>query len=474
MKKTRLRLSSVILAGLLLVGCASGAGSQSAGSQTGDSEMIINTRKVSPILDQDGADPFVTTYDGGYLYTRTTGGDIQIAVSPTVQGLGAAEMKQVYDPGVDLSEVWAPEIWNLDDCWYIYFAATVPGDTMHHMFVLSNPSQNPMEGDWKLDVLAGMDDKFAIDGTIMDLDGKRYFLWSGWEGYENVRQDIYIAEMISPIEVAQEKILLSKPEIYWEKNGHPLINEGPEVLVRGKTVNLVYSASGSWTDEYCLGLLTMTLGSDPKDPASWTKDEKPILSRKDDVYGPGHNCFTTSADGSQDLIFYHGARWKGAGWNRSVRFGYVDFDENGKILPMDPVSGADEISLPESDPEITKILAKGFATEGDAAYDEGQSAMAGIYGPTDIISTEIGKDLMGEDENLTIVVWAKASDILEGSVADLEISWDGTTYTKSLCSSENYLPVFFTVPRTDGDATLTITNSYGGTELKIQCVEIRH
>ena len=47
---------------------------------------------------------------------------------------------------------------------------------MHHMFVLSNESEDPMQGEWKCSILKGMDAKFAIDGTIIELSG-RIFIW---------------------------------------------------------------------------------------------------------------------------------------------------------------------------------------------------------------------------------------------------------------------------------------------------------
>ena len=37
------------------------------------------------------------------------------------------------------------------------------------------------------------------------------------------------------------------------------------------------------------------------------------------MFGPGHCCFVKSADGTEDWIIYHGAKYSGAGWNRSLR-----------------------------------------------------------------------------------------------------------------------------------------------------------
>lgn len=49
------------------------------------------------------------------------------------------------------------------------------------------------------------------------------------------------------------------------------------------------------------------VGGDPLDPASWSKSPEPVFQRSDanGVYGPGHNGFFTSPDGSESWIVYH-------------------------------------------------------------------------------------------------------------------------------------------------------------------------
>ncbi len=135
-----------------------------------DTESVIVTDQISPIIDKDGADPFVTMYGDQYLYTKTTGNNISIGVADSIQTLGAAQLQCIYKPGNELKDLWAPEIWQLDGKWYVYFAAVRPGEEMHYMFVLTNESENPLEGEWTCEQLQGMDDKFAIDGTIMELN----------------------------------------------------------------------------------------------------------------------------------------------------------------------------------------------------------------------------------------------------------------------------------------------------------------
>ena len=428
--------------------------------------------QISPLIDNDGADPFVTTYGDQYLYTKTTGGNVCIGLADSIQTLGAAELKPIFEPGSSLRDLWAPEIWRLDDCWYVYFAAVIPGNEMHFMFVLKNESENPMEGEWTCEQLAGMDDKFAIDGTIMELNGKRYFLWSGWEGYENVRQDIYMAEMVSPTEVMEEKILLSMPEFGWEKNGNPLINEGPEVVVRDNTVNLVYSASGSWTDYYCLGLLTMDASADPKNPDNWTKHEEPILSKKEDVFGPGHNCFTVSKDGSEDLNIYHAARWKDAGWTRNIRFGYVDFDENGMMLPMEVTSGENTIKIPSGETEVTVFSADLFEVSENVEI-KGEEGARYAYGFSDTADYAKCVIYSEEEQDVTLTVFVKAKGYKTGTISGLNLTINGETMSKNLFSSVNAQPLYYRVHLNQGDNEVEIHTNRARNTLSISSIEIR-
>ena len=120
-------------------------------------------------------------------------------------------------------------------------------------------------------------DHWAIDGTLLVHEGKLYFIWSGWEGTENVAQHLYICPMRDPVTPSGPRVRISSPTYAWEKRGSggsgklPTINEGPQVLQKGKTTHVIYSAAGSWCDDYCLGRLTLQSGGSPLNPAHWHK-----------------------------------------------------------------------------------------------------------------------------------------------------------------------------------------------------------
>ena len=313
-------------------------------------------RQGTTIIDENGADPWVIKEQDIYYYTKTTGSNVTLYCSDSLSGIASGKGKVLYENLDELIALWAPEIHRINGKWYVYFAACKPGDEIHHMYVLVNHEENPFEGSWQCMELKGMDDKFAIDGTVLQMGEELYFLWSGWEGYVNVQQNIYIAGMNSPMEVKNEKILLTAPEYDWEKHGEPLVNEGPQIIINKDTVNMVYSASGSWTDDYCLGLLTASVNADFKNPNAWTKHSEPIFKSANNVWGPGHCSFVKSPDETETWIIYHAAKWKGAGWKRCVHYGKAAFDEKGKIVLGEPAASCEPMVFPSGEKHINKII----------------------------------------------------------------------------------------------------------------------
>jgi GH43 family beta-xylosidase len=230
------------------------------------------------VLAPDGADPWVWRHtDGRYYLTMTTGRNLTVVRSETLSGLGGGERKVVWTPpefGPASRNLWAPELHQIDGKWYLYYAADDGDNARHRMYVLENEAADPFLGAfrWKGKLSAPGEDRWAIDGTVFRAGGTLYFLWSGWEGDEDVRQLLYLAPMRDPWTLAGPRVEISRPTLPWEVRGAPpAVNEGPEVLVRGGSVFVVYSASGSWTDHYCLGLLSAPAGANLLDPASWTK-----------------------------------------------------------------------------------------------------------------------------------------------------------------------------------------------------------
>lgn len=233
--------------------------------------------------------------------------------------------------------IWAPELHLIDGVWYIYFAA---GDVAKpfsiRMYVLSNPSSDPMKGEWQEEgrLETGLD-TFSLDATTFEHLGKRYLVWAQMDEAKSYNSGLWIAEMPDPVSIRQPAILISKPELEWEVLGYK-VNEGAAVLVRNGRVFMTYSASAT-DDRYAMGLLWADQSANMLDPASWHKSPTPVFTTDPDLgrFGPGHNSFTVAEDGQTDLMIYHARDYKDLKGtpltdpNRHARARVLFWDENG-------------------------------------------------------------------------------------------------------------------------------------------------
>ena len=280
---------------------------------------VTATTFTNPLL-PSGPDPWVTQKDGFYYYMHTTGRNLALWKTAKMSELGAAVSKVIWTPpasGPNSRDVWAPELHFLDGKWYVYYTAG-PGSCCggQRLWVLENASPDPTLGTWtdKGQLVVPSQDQWAIDGTILEQNGNRYFIWSGQE-INSDQQNIYIAPMTNPWTLTGPRVRLSQPQLPWELNGTPKVNEGPEILRHGDKTFLIYSASHCGTDDYALGMLTASSTANPMDASAWSKSTTPVFTKApaNHAYGPGHNSFFTSKDGQQTWILYHASSQPGQG-----------------------------------------------------------------------------------------------------------------------------------------------------------------
>ena len=296
----------------------------------------------NPIVEQR-ADPWVYKHTDGYYYFTASVPEydrIEVRRDATIQGLGKAEPVvawRKHEEGPMSANIWAPEIHYIDGKWFIYYAAARADEIFdHRMYVIENDSENPLEGTWVEKGQVKTDwESFSLDATIFEHKGQRYYVWAQKDPEIIGNSNLYIAKMVNPWTIDGPQVMITKPEYDWETIGF-LVNEGAAVLKRNGKIFISYSASA--TDyNYCMGLLSAEENSDLLDPASWEKSETPVFKTnlENSQYGPGHNSFTVSEDGSQDILIYHARNYRNIEgdplWdpNRHTRAQVFTWNEDG-------------------------------------------------------------------------------------------------------------------------------------------------
>jgi GH43 family beta-xylosidase len=326
--------------------------------------MERNKELKNPIIEQR-ADPWIYKHKDGYYYFTASVPEydrIELRRAKSIQGLEEAEPVTVWrkhDDGPMSNLIWAPELHFIDGKWYVYFAAAwtkeiINGLFDHRMFVIENDSPNPLEGEWieKGQIKTGMD-SFSLDATTFEHKGTRYLVWPQKDPEITGNSNLYIAPLKNPWTIEGHQVMISKPEYPWEIKGF-WVNEGPAVLKRNGKIFITYSASA--TDEnYCMGLLTADENADLLNPESWVKSQSPVFQTnfEERQYGPGHNSFTVSEDGSEDILVYHARSYTEIVGdplydpNRHTRAQVFTWKEDGTPNFGKPVPDQKEITSPQ-------------------------------------------------------------------------------------------------------------------------------
>lgn len=241
-------------------------------------------------------DPFLLFKDDLYYYVFSRDNKIYISVSNKIENLDKSKEIVVYDNQENLKNLWAPELHIIDNKCYIYVAADDGNNKNHRMYVLKNNSDNPINNYENVGIISDKSNNWAIDGTVFNYNGNLYFIWSGCNGRITDKQELFIAPMSSPIKISGDKVLISSPIYEWEKCGGnkidlPYVNEGPSILKINDRIFIIYSASGCWTKDYCLGALEL-IDENPLLKSSWKKYQEPVFKSNNELIGPGHCTFT--------------------------------------------------------------------------------------------------------------------------------------------------------------------------------------
>jgi len=353
-----MRIAAAICLALLLSTTLAGCGSTA--TKEGAVENAVPAGMFTNPLFANGADPWLEYWDGNYYLTTTTWtSQLVMRKSPTLDGLATAAPVNVWSDA-ELSRCcnfWAFEFHRLNGPngwrWYLMYTSGQHGTLDHqHLSVLESAGDDPM-GPY---VYKGemMPDTWNIDGTYLEHNGQLYLLWSEWVGDEQLN---WISKMTTPWSIEGPRVVITRPEEEWEKSERK-VNEGAEILKKDGRTFLIYSASFCDTPDYKLAMKELT-GKDPMNPEDWTKYPEPVFQRGNGVFGPGHNGFFKSPDGTEDWLVYHGnsKETDGCGASRSVRAQKFVWNDDGTPNFGEPIPEGEAIILPsgEDGPLVTNV-----------------------------------------------------------------------------------------------------------------------
>lgn len=291
-----------------------------------------------------------------------------------------ADVKLAFDPPENTSytyNLWAPEIHNLDDRWYMIFTGNVDPDQPspeqdmlcdfncpainHKMFVLESSGRDIWDSEYSFKAeLDTFDQGLAIDGTYLQHESGPYQIYSCWYSkYMSWPSLLCIDKSrwtcLQPIPTkfhqrqihglfqAHSKSVLSHPLLMSPGRRRPTVERSTSVYPQTKGLNNSSTRKPTRHSSYTrrLGRITAItvlanwnwIGSDPMDPVSWTKHTDYCIfyqNPEEEAHGVGHASFTKSPDDSEWWIVYHGMRDPTNGWSaRTIPTQKFDWNEDG-------------------------------------------------------------------------------------------------------------------------------------------------
>ena len=384
------------------------------------------------------ADPNIVFWKGKYyaMGTSDSGGmtTLYIRSSETLAGLKDAKQGSNVDGGwkVDGQDTylfgpndkfghggyhWAPELHVIDGTLYCYLA-TYPtgheGDAQlsgapnwagpsAYVYQLTGEDQDPTKTDnWTEHRVQNKNGSelnlkaLTIDMTYFEVNGQSYVAWSqGDDTYAGARAGLYIAKTTKekPWQITSDPVRLAQPVYGWELSG---VSEGPNVLVSGGNVYMVFSAQ-EVGPQYATGMIIADKTADLTDADSWTKSNYPWLKNGTfaNQQGLGHNSYFTDPYGDTYNVYH--ALLNGTG-SRHAGILPVHFRADG--TPIIDMTTSEELDQSKKDVTLEIRVGEGGQVDPTPSIEEPTLHYSFDAEPTDSIT--VMNEGSAQDSDATI------------------------------------------------------------------------
>lgn len=302
---------------------------------------------TNPIFGEYFADPFVLAYRGLYFAygTAPSTGVMQFPILCSSNLRDWERVGWALDPqGLDSSTYWAPEVVEVDGCFYMYYSAGIQ-DKRHQIRVATSASPTgPFQDSGSV---LTPDLPFAIDPhPFRDRDGQWYLFYArdflNIDGDYRAGTGIVVDRMASMVQLEGLPQVVVRPFAEWQlfQKKRAIYDgvydwytiEGPSLRVHKDCYYCFYSG-GAW--ERSNYGVSYVVADHPLGPYKRPLSNKlPLMtSVPGRVIGPGHNSFVTT-QGGQEWIVYHG--WDVGMTARLMRMDRLQWSEDNQPILTGP------------------------------------------------------------------------------------------------------------------------------------------
>lgn len=278
----------------------------------------------------NGADPDVLIANKNYWVYPTNDGETDalfVHSSPDLKNwkvsgpiLKMSDISWISNDGAKYHALWAPGIVSENGKYYLYYSVGPQDPTPSRIGVAVSDAPDGKFKDIGKPLVTGGNGWEAIDPMVFkDPKSGDHFLYCGGSAGSKLHVYRLNADMTS----IEKEIPVETPKNF---------TEGPFMHYRDGTYYLSYS-HGQWDkSNYSVNYATSTSPTGP-----WNF-KGTILKSDEKHYGPGHHAFLQNPSTGDWYVAYH--RWNNAGRSgkmppsRSVCIDKLDYDQNGKILPI--------------------------------------------------------------------------------------------------------------------------------------------
>ena len=304
------------------------------------------------------ADPYILYYNG-YYYVYCTNFVAKNKCYKTTDFINWTIVKGADNDGYITDKnlrsnkyrknFWAPEVYNYNGKFYMFYSSKHIQDGKYYigMAVADSPEGPFKEVNSKIfnPVVQNMvtnSDQGAIDANVL-FDGDNIYLYYVKMG--NGQNAIYGRQIWINndfVTADSKEVSLISPELKWETAHGAWVTEGPCVMKHDGKYYMMYSGCGYTWNEYSVGY---AVSNNPL--GTYTKKGQILKSNEINVFGPGHNNYFKTSDGSLYTV-YHVLKKTiddpndGEPRARMFAINKMGFDSNGNLYINGPTRNINE------------------------------------------------------------------------------------------------------------------------------------